>query len=336
MLEPVSLISGFIIIIIVFFDFFYTTLSGSGASFITQFFSFLAHRLQLFLNKRLGRKIFTLSGMLVNLIVLAVWVVLIWAGLFLVYSSDPDAILNSEKQMASASERLYFTGYVLSTLGIGDFYPVTPFFEILTSIFSFFGFIFFTTSMTYLVSVFSAVMHKRSLALAIRNLGKNPSEVIKNLIDQDSSFTFQQIADLQKMIGRHSINHEAYPVIHYYNNPDSESALSINITILDESVSILLRDTKSNYFNKELRVLRNSIDHFLEHVKEKYNQITHPELIPEINWYSLDLPDGILIKNVKEDRQLTERRKILTGLLMTEGFTWQDVYSEETLLEDKQ
>ncbi|NJW55782.1 ion channel, partial [Salinimicrobium oceani] len=97
-------------------------------------------------SKFFGRKVFDYSGMIVNLAVLFVWILLVWLGLFLVYSYDPSAITNSDSRPANWVERLYYTGYVLSTLGLGNFKPTTPFFEILTSVFSFFGFIFFTSS----------------------------------------------------------------------------------------------------------------------------------------------------------------------------------------------
>src|SRR5690606_21164350 len=106
--------------------------------------------------------------------VLSVWIILVWVGLFLVFTSNPEAIVNSDGIAANLWERLYFTGYVLSTLGMGNFYPTSPFFEILTSFFSFFGFIFFTSSITYFLSVSSALVKKRLLAKTINNLGKSP------------------------------------------------------------------------------------------------------------------------------------------------------------------
>ncbi|MGK7391743.1 MAG: hypothetical protein ACNS60_15430, partial [Candidatus Cyclobacteriaceae bacterium M2_1C_046] len=74
----IYLILGAIILLVVIYDFFYTTLSGSGAFFISKMVSGLAHRILLRLSKPFGRKIFSLSGMAVNLSVLVIWVILIW------------------------------------------------------------------------------------------------------------------------------------------------------------------------------------------------------------------------------------------------------------------
>ncbi len=128
--------------LLVIYDFFFTTLSGSGAGFISKFFSSIANKFIQLGVKFFGRGMYSFSGLIINLQILAVWLLMAWVGLFLVYSSNPEAIINSEGRVAQNLERLYFTGYTLSTLGMGDFKPTKASFQILTSYFSFFGFIF--------------------------------------------------------------------------------------------------------------------------------------------------------------------------------------------------
>lgn len=327
-METFYLISGLLVLLVTTFDFFYTTLSGSGASFLSRLFSSLAHKIPLLLNKLMGRKAFAFSGLLVNLTVLTAWALLFWLGLFLVFSYDPEAITNSRQQTATTVERLYFTGYVLSTLGMGNFKPVTPFFEVLTSLFSFFGFVFFTTSMTYLVSVFSALVNKRSLALAIRTNGKNPADFVKSWMRQDSSYCHQQISALEEMVNRHIVNHQAYPVLHYYNNPETESSLSINLAVLDEAMSLLLLGSKEAIMQEELQSLRNSVSLFLQHLEKRYgHQSESGKQLPHIDWHRLTLPESLQVQN-PPDSELQSRRKTLHSLLKSEGFSWKDVYPE--------
>ncbi|MEQ9442760.1 MAG: ion channel [Cyclobacteriaceae bacterium] len=333
-MDSLLLVLGLILLAVVGYDFFRTTLSGSGAGFLTRFFLTLSHKFQLSLSRIFGRKVFRLSGMLVNLTVLAAWILLIWLGLFLVFSYRPEGIVNSDGRVATAVERLYFTGYVLSTLGIGNFTPTTPLFEVLVSLFSFFGFIFFSTSMTYLISVSSAVMHKRALALSIQTIGENPAKVVKGLLEPDSSFSHQQITALQQMLDRHNVNHQAYPVLHYYNSPDISSALSVNLAVLDEATSILLHSRDQPLY-QELQSLRHSLDQFLRHIREKFRHQSDVDN-PDINWSEVDLPVGLLPSEVGEDPQLTERRKILGELLYSEALSWSDVYPKSALNAAKQ
>lgn len=329
MAEIAYLISGAALLLFVSYDFFYTTLSASGAAPLARGVSFMLQGLLLLLVRIFGRKAFSISGMLINLAVLTLWILLIWLGLFLVFSYHPEAIINSNGKVASTIERFYYTGYVLSTLGLGNFKPTTPFFEILTSGFSLFGFVFITTSMTYLVSVSSAVMHKRTLGLFIRNLGKRPDEVARYLLGVDSSFRYQQLIVLQQMIDRHSTNHQAYPVLHFYHTPTEGTSLSINLTVLDEAVSILLNSNKLNNIEKELQPLRNSISNFLQHVEQKYGH--KADAAPSINWSRLQLPEGVPESENTVEHPLRSRRKVLQSLLQSENWNWDKIYPESAL-----
>lgn len=314
---------GTLLLAVIGCDFFYTTLSGSGTGFISRFVYLLSHKLLQIGVKLMGRKVYSISGMLVNLMLLFVWVSLVWLGLFLVFSSDPGSIVNNSGRAANTIERLYFTGYTLSTLGMGNFNPTTPLFELLTSVSSFFGFIFFTTTMTYLISVSSAVIHKRTLALYIRNLGKTPEEILYNLLEKDPVYCYQVFSSLQQMIDRHSVNHQAYPVLHYYGNADKASSFGLNLPVLDETVSLLLRNQQAKELYTELQPLRRSLTGFLRHMEMKYARTLYRE-----NDSNLPRSGEIPHRALPDEPAFKERRKTLGGLLRSESFGWRDVYSK--------
>lgn len=319
MTEIFYLITGAILLLLIMYDFFYTTLSGSGQGFISKIVSSAAHRFIKALVKILGRGMYNYSGMIVNLLVVAVWVIVVWIGLYLVFSFQPEDIVDNDGRMANNWERLYFTGYTLSTLGLGNFQPVTPFFEILTSIFSFFGFIFFTSSMTYLISVSSAVISKRSLSRSIHNLGSDPVEIAEKLSSIDTSYAYQQLLTLQEMTDRHSVNHQAYPVVHFFGHPDPDVCLSINLVRLDEAVSILLNTDRGKKIEKELLLLRAALDHFLHYLNDNFKRtLPMKEMQPDTFPVPYEIPNA--------DREaLWERRQILGGFLRSESFSWEDV-----------
>uniref|UniRef100_UPI0030DC1837 ion channel n=1 Tax=uncultured Salegentibacter sp. TaxID=259320 RepID=UPI0030DC1837 len=239
-MSGILLFIGIVLLLIAIHDFFFTTLSGSGTGFVSRNISILSDKIIQFGVKIFGRKTYNYNGLFVNLMILFFWLLLIWGGLFLVFSSNPEAITNSSGKIANFWERLYFTSYTLSTLGMGNFTPTTAIFEMLTGAFSFFGFIFFTSSMTYFLSVASALVNKRTLSKSIYHLGKTPREIAKNILNFDSSFTYQQISELQNLIDKHAVNHHAYPVVHFYRQSKKRDSFSINIARLDEALSILL------------------------------------------------------------------------------------------------
>ena len=320
-----ALITGLILLILTIYDFFFTTLSGSGAGFISKPVARLSYQLTRQASRVFGRNAFNYSGMVVNLGVLFIWIILVWLGLFLVFSYDPSAITNSDSRPANWVERLYYTGYVLSTLGLGNFKPISPFFELMTSIFSFFGFIFFTSSMTYFISISSAVTRKRTLSRSIFNLGKSPSEIAEKFKDLSSSYRDQQILTLQEQIDNHAVSHQAYPVVHFFSHKNSNNCFSINFTRLDEAVTILLypenEEKKNSWNTKEFELLRSTMTNLLIHLQKKFSA-------------SMPDPKGTEgFKNGKKSRpynqlnlsDLDQRRELLSAFLRNEGFKWQDV-----------
>jgi hypothetical protein len=325
-MAAINLILGILILLLTFYDFFFTTLSGGGAAFITKFISGTVHKFLRFGAKIAGRNVYRLSGMVINLAVLFSWVILIWLGLFLVFSSDPEAIVNDAARSAGAWERLYYTGYVLSTLGLGNFKPVTPAFEMLSSIFSFFGFIFFTASMTYLISISSAVIHKRSLALSIRHMGRTPEEMVYRLLNQDEFLSRLKLSSLQDKIERHCTNLEAYPVLHYFSSRTKTDSLKLNIVAFDETVSILFYSKQGDKLKNTLTPLRASLTYFLNHVEQDFSRTLLKKEGPNVH----QLPGwDIISSSFVNDPELFHRRKILGGLLIMENLKWQDVYRKK-------
>lgn len=317
--DIVYLILGSGILLFLIYDFFFTTLSGSGAGFISKNISRLSHKVIQVLVKLCGRSVYSYSGLFVNLKVLSVWIIMVWAGLFLIYSSNVGAIVNSDGIAANIWERLYFTGYVLSTLGMGNFYPTSAFFEILTSFFSFFGFIFFTSSITYFLSVSSALVKKRLLAKTINNLGKSPVDIANTFRRFDKSYTLQQLKALQEMVDEHAVNHQAYPVIHYYSHPETDVCLSINLTRLDEALSILLGSDEVVEFRREIFPLRQALTNLLTHIYKNFSRE-----IPSAQALQYNLSLQYDVTGVNED-VLLYRRRILDSLLTNEGLSWEEV-----------
>ena len=326
-MEQLFLVAGIILLLFTIYDFFFTTLSGSGAGFISKSvasFSFVATRLG---SKIFGRKVFNYSGMIVNLAVLFVWIMLIWFGLFMVYSYDPSGITNSDSRPANWVERLYYTGYILSTLGLGNFKPTTPFFEVVTSIFSFFGFIFFTSSMTYLISVSSAVIRKRTLSRSILNLGKSPAEVVKKLSEVNSSYKDQQLLSLQEKIDNHLVSHQAYPVVHFFSHSNPDNCFSTNFARLDGALTILLdpkNEKEKDVGKEELQLLRGTMTHLLIHLHENFSaSLPPPETRTKVN---NGRPGNFTPEQLSNPEH---RRQLLSSLLRNEGFNWQSIHDPE-------
>ncbi len=90
----------------------------------------------------------------------------------MIYSSDPQSLMETQsKEPASWSDRIYFSGYVMFTLGNGDLAPNGGLWKLVTIIETAQGLLTITFSVTYLISVLSAVNQKRSFAQSVLSLG---------------------------------------------------------------------------------------------------------------------------------------------------------------------
>lgn len=102
-----------------------------------------------------------------------------WAGWWLVFSADVASVLASRTAVpADGWDRVYFTGYTVFPLGIGDYVPDTAWAQVATAVASLSGLFLVTLSLTYLVQVVQAVVHKRVLAQQIHCLGRDAFGII--------------------------------------------------------------------------------------------------------------------------------------------------------------
>lgn len=141
------LIFGIIIFLISAFDIIYTILSSNGAGFLSKYcMRFIASIFKFIANGFNSRFILKYAGVFILWSMIIIWVLLLWISVFLIFLHDPNSVLNSTNlNPADTIEKFYFSGYILSTLGNGEFKPQTGAWQIVANFFSFSGFVFLTT-----------------------------------------------------------------------------------------------------------------------------------------------------------------------------------------------
>ncbi|WP_185958469.1 ion channel [Fodinibius sediminis] len=333
MIHELYLVAGIFTVLVTACDFFYTTVSFNGAGVLAKSISNGIASLFLWTNKKTSsRYLLKFSGVTHILAQVALWISLLWFGLFLIMMSDPYSVLLAPGgEPASAINKLYFSGYVLSTLGNGQYIPNDGGWQIMVAAFSFAGFIFITTAMTYLMNLTSAVIHKRKLSLFISNLGETPEEILANSYTGNGFDRLTSVApNLQQMINEHSQNHYAHPGVHYfYSIPRSES-LSLNLTNLDEALSLAQTHIKMDTpFDQDLRPLRDTIDKFLNTVQHHFIKKAEAEADAGPGIQYLQKTGIPLVKQPREQPGGHERRVLLGGLLQSSGWNWNNIYNPD-------
>lgn len=237
-------LAGVVLIATAMVDALWTTLSTTGAGpfslHVVRGLWRLAHRL----HRRVGTTsvhLLQLAGPTILVASLLLWVTVLWVGWTLLFSAVPDAVrLTQTDAPASLAGRIYFTGYTLFTLGIGNYVPKQGAWEIVTALASLNGLVLITLSITYLVPILSAATRKHQLAAVVAGLGGTPHEIVERAWQDDGFASFRtHLAQLAPMIEMHARNHLAYPMLHYFHTDNPRTAVSLRLAALDDALLLL-------------------------------------------------------------------------------------------------
>src|SRR5699024_2093721 len=233
-------IIGFIVVFLIISDFFYTTLSFNGAGYINRKLATAISSVFLFIRKYTkNRKIFKFSGLSQILLSIISWIGLLLLGFFLILLSSHSSVLYSTSRLpAGVINKLYFGSSVIASLGTGEFIPGDELWQLITLFFLLTGFIFITTAVSYLLNLNSAVIHKRSLALSISNIGETPEEIIDNTYSEGSfQALVRDASGLMSNMNKQKQNHYAYPISHFFFSTTREESFPVNLANPSEALT---------------------------------------------------------------------------------------------------
>lgn len=114
----------------------------------------------------------------------------------------------------------YYSGYTFSTVGFGDLVPKTAFFRVLAALQSLLGFATLTMSISYLVSVYSALVRRNALGLAVYHRTGGTGEAVEALVrlgpGGDFSDARTSLAEIARGVHDVHESHHSYPVVHFF------------------------------------------------------------------------------------------------------------------------
>lgn len=268
-----------------------------------------------------------LGGPIILLLTFLVWSLMLWIGWSLIFSADPTAIVKGATQLpADGVDRAYYAGFVITTLGIGDFEPRTELFQILSVLAAGMGFSLITLFVTYLLSVLAAVVFKRSLALDVLGLAESPEKLV---IEAWRSDRFETLAQYYLNNGKDwvtlSQQHLAYPALHFFRTRHRSGSPSVAAALVDDSLTLLecavAPDHRPNPL--VLRSVRHGIGQLAESVAssaERQAPIPPAPSLAALRDAGVPTVDDATFE--KALHELAERRATLHGLLHFEGRDW--------------
>lgn len=334
--------AGVVIVVFVLVNVFLSTLAPRGSRFFTQR---LLHWVWKFFYWLAGgngkKKVLNYAGLFTLIVFLLVWITLFWIGNTLIYMSELDSVVAASNNMpATPIQKFYFVGYILSTLGLGDFGPNGDGWMVFTSIISFSGFIMISTIVSFLLSVSAGEILKRKVSSFIHSLGSSPENILLNGWNgKDFSRLTSHFIELTNMILEVSQQHTAYPVLHNFHTNLVRESFSVNLAGLDEALSILLLYKPEEILPSKVEIysLRFAITEFLATLQKAYILPSH------------DNPGPVQTEKLKEENiplksnspqmdlnieQLQFRRKLMLGMLEADGWDMNSLYEGKKLYQE--
>jgi hypothetical protein len=276
-------------------------------------------------------RLLQLAGPGILLSSLLLWIVLLWVGWTLLFSAAPDAVRALQTgSPASLAGRVYFTGYTLFTLGIGNYVPAPGRWEIATAVASLNGLFLITLSITYLVAVLSAATRKHQLATVIATLGCTPHDIVRRTWSGEALASFRtHLAQLVPMIEMHARSHLAYPVLHYFHSPDQRAAVSLRLAALDDALLLMEHGLASGERPAEAALVpaREAIGDLLSTLHRAYiepaTSAPSPPSLQPLAEVGLSVAGEAAYRRAVD--AAAPRRRLMRAYVEDDGWAWNDV-----------
>lgn len=328
---------GICLLLLATVDVLVTTLTVKGGGPLTTWISACIWRRSLQIHQwKPNHRLLVMTGRTILVGLPVLWFSLTWLGWTLIFSAVETAVMNTQTDIpASFTERIYFTGYTLSTLGLGDFEPKGAIWQIVTAIASTNGFFLISLCIAYLLPVVSAATQQRQLSLYIAALGGSPDEIISRAWNGKDFGQFDQhLIALTPLVVGISEKYLTYPILHYFHSVDRSRVLAQSLVALDEALTFLLYgvEEEARPDPAALRSARRACSVFLKTLRSAYIDPA-PESPPPP---CLGLLYRAQIPTVKEREfyqgveLISQRRQLLLALLHHDGWTWDSVASTQT------
>jgi voltage-gated potassium channel Kch len=210
-----------------------------------------------------------LAGPLGYIAVIATWTALLAVGWALVFwphfpegfTFDPGL---DPRDHSGFPDALYFSLVNLTSLGYGDVAPASSLLRLLGPVETLFGLGLLTASLSWLISIYSAISRRDSLAHEV-HLAKEAEERLgEKIADGDPELLERLLASFteQLIAARRDLIH--FPITHYFRSEDEERALSGLLPFLASLVEEASEEGRPHALRVRAEMLRMAIDDFAE------------------------------------------------------------------------
>lgn len=321
-------ILGTALIALIAIDAGWTTLAAAGGGPLTRWIGGGIWRLSV---GRLPHRVLKLVGTLIPIGTVLGWLILLWLGWWLIFSGTEGAVVSAQgRTPADGVARLYFAGFTVFTLGVGDYVPQGAPWQVLTPVATLSGLFLATLGVTYLIPLTSANNDKRSLAAMVSSLGARPAQIVVRSWNGRSFQGLETLlASFAPSIALLSQRYLAYPVLHYLHSRHAETAVAPALARLDEALTILAYGVEPEHRPDPavLQAARRALDHYLDTIQPFLHvRADGPPPVPGLEAVR---HAGVPVVSDEEFElriaHLSSRRERFVRLVASDGWSWADV-----------
>jgi hypothetical protein len=322
-----AVIVGLALILLALVDVAWTTIAaGSGAGPLTARVADGLWRTALAVHRRReSHRLLAVAGVVIVFSVLAVWIAMIVVGWSLVFGVASGAVRDATTDVpADLVDRLYFVGYTVFTLGIGDFVPGDGVWQLATVVATGTGLVMVTLSITYLVPVASAAGGRRELAAYISALGSSPSEILRTGWNgTDFEGLDEHFVELTTRLTALRQQHLTYPIVHFFHTGNLVNSAPPNVANLAQALHLLAwgADPSVRMRASIVRPLERALDAFLDTLGPSRlppAEPVEPESLEELR--CIGVPTVAEAEYADAEEPTRRRRAAVAGLLVDDGW----------------
>lgn len=220
--------AGVALIAIGLYEVFHTLLHPTGRGRITHLVTSATWRL----SSRLGRRGRTVAGPLATVAVVALWAGIQVVGWTLVYLPHVphDFAYNPgirPEAYPAIVEAFYYSVVSMSTLGLGDVYPIEPWLRVFAPLQALIGFALLTAAVAWFVELYPGLGRRRALALRIALMER--ADTAGHLPDRDPATASALLDSITADLAQARIDLWQNAESYYFTEDDAETSLAAQL-----------------------------------------------------------------------------------------------------------
>lgn len=221
-------VAGIVLIVLGLNEVFHTLLHPTGKGRLSHFAASSAWQL----SSRLGGRGRTVAGPLAAVAVVSTWAGLQIAGWTLVYLPHvPDGFAYSPDIHPEANpaivEAFYFSAVSMSTLGLGDVYPIDPWLRVFAPVQALIGFALLTAAVAWFLELYPGLGRRRALALRIALM--HQADTAGHLLSMESATSSALLDSITRDLAQARVDLWQNAESYYFTEDDAAASLAAQL-----------------------------------------------------------------------------------------------------------